>query len=202
MISATNLRKSYELGGQNVHALNDVSLHVAPRRDILGLIEEAWRPAPVLQANAGELFESLVREAVAERVARRSANTSLRPCWRGDTHWRSKIPTLRYASSRPTRARRLGYNIISSIRDRLRSSLDLAETRLSLLRRGNGVLGTQTRAEDAVDEIGQRRRPVRIGDVFQSRGRIAQAGVRQQMADQGLDMRVTAIRHESLLVRL
>ena len=47
---------------------HDVSLHVAPRRDILGLIEEAWRPAPVLQANAGELFESLVREAVAERA--------------------------------------------------------------------------------------------------------------------------------------
>ncbi len=47
---------------------HDVRLHVAPRGDILGLIEEAWRPAATGTASAGELFESLVREAVAERA--------------------------------------------------------------------------------------------------------------------------------------
>jgi len=47
---------------------HDVSLHVAPRRDILGLIEEAWRAPAVANINAGDLFESLVREAVAERA--------------------------------------------------------------------------------------------------------------------------------------
>jgi len=47
---------------------HDVCLHVAPRRDILGLIEEAWRPAPALNVNAGELFETMIREAVAERA--------------------------------------------------------------------------------------------------------------------------------------
>ena len=44
----------------------EVSLHVAPRREILGLIEEAWRPAATGAANASERFESLLREAVAE----------------------------------------------------------------------------------------------------------------------------------------
>jgi type II secretory ATPase GspE/PulE/Tfp pilus assembly ATPase PilB-like protein len=47
---------------------HDVCLHVAPRRDILGLIEEAWRPAPDPDVNAGELFEGLIREAVADRA--------------------------------------------------------------------------------------------------------------------------------------
>ena len=43
---------------------HEVRLHVAARSDILGAIEEAWRP-PVLPATATEHFEKLLREAVA-----------------------------------------------------------------------------------------------------------------------------------------
>jgi type IV pilus assembly protein PilB len=45
---------------------HEVRLHVAPRRDILGLIDEAWRPAPPADAGAGEFLETILREAVAE----------------------------------------------------------------------------------------------------------------------------------------
>jgi general secretion pathway protein E len=43
-----------------------VRLHVAPRRDILGLIDEAWRPAPPADPGAADLFDAMLREAVAE----------------------------------------------------------------------------------------------------------------------------------------
>jgi type II secretory ATPase GspE/PulE/Tfp pilus assembly ATPase PilB-like protein len=42
-------------------------LHVAPRGDILGLIDEAWREEPET-GGATELVESLLREAVADRA--------------------------------------------------------------------------------------------------------------------------------------
>ena len=45
---------------------HEVCLEVAPRREILGLLEEAWRTAA--PANANEVFASLLREAVAERA--------------------------------------------------------------------------------------------------------------------------------------
>lgn len=45
---------------------HDVCLQVAPRREILGLLEEAWRDeAP---ATANEVFAAMIREAVAERA--------------------------------------------------------------------------------------------------------------------------------------
>jgi type II secretory ATPase GspE/PulE/Tfp pilus assembly ATPase PilB-like protein len=44
----------------------EVRLHVAPRRDIIGQIDEAWRAAPAADAGANEVFATLVREAIAE----------------------------------------------------------------------------------------------------------------------------------------
>ena len=44
-----------------------VQLQVAPRREILGLLEEAWREQP--PADANEVFAGLVREAVAARAS-------------------------------------------------------------------------------------------------------------------------------------
>ncbi len=44
----------------------DVRLHVAPRGDILGMIEEAWRPAAAAAPDAAEQFAAMVREAIAE----------------------------------------------------------------------------------------------------------------------------------------
>lgn len=44
-----------------------VQLHVAPRRDIVAMIEEVWRPDAV-PASATDLFDRLLREAVAEQA--------------------------------------------------------------------------------------------------------------------------------------
>jgi type II secretory ATPase GspE/PulE/Tfp pilus assembly ATPase PilB-like protein len=44
----------------------EVSLHVAPRGEILALLEEAWRPAPAAEPAAGEVFARLLRAAVEE----------------------------------------------------------------------------------------------------------------------------------------
>lgn len=44
-----------------------VRLHVAPRREIISLLEEAWRTAT--PAGAGDAFASLVRDAIAERAS-------------------------------------------------------------------------------------------------------------------------------------
>jgi len=46
----------------------EARLHVAPRADILGLIEEAWHEAAVAGGGATELVENLLREAVADRA--------------------------------------------------------------------------------------------------------------------------------------
>jgi type II secretory ATPase GspE/PulE/Tfp pilus assembly ATPase PilB-like protein len=46
----------------------ETRLHVAPRGDILGLIREGWRDAATADAGAHELFDNLLREAVAERA--------------------------------------------------------------------------------------------------------------------------------------
>src|SRR5208337_1447053 len=45
---------------------HDVRLHVAPRREIVCLLEEAWRTAP--PAGASEAFSNLIRDAIAERA--------------------------------------------------------------------------------------------------------------------------------------
>ena len=45
----------------------NVRLHVAPRRDIVAMIEEAWRPESV-PASATDLFERLLREALTEQA--------------------------------------------------------------------------------------------------------------------------------------
>jgi type II secretory ATPase GspE/PulE/Tfp pilus assembly ATPase PilB-like protein len=45
---------------------HDVRLHVAPRREIVSLLEEAWRSAP--PAGANEAFANLIRDAIAERA--------------------------------------------------------------------------------------------------------------------------------------
>jgi type II secretory ATPase GspE/PulE/Tfp pilus assembly ATPase PilB-like protein len=44
----------------------DVRLHVAPRGDIIGLIEEAWRPADAAEPGARDLFDRMLREAIAD----------------------------------------------------------------------------------------------------------------------------------------
>lgn len=46
---------------------HEVRLEVAARREILGWLEEAWRPAPA-PSGAQELFAAMLREAVAERA--------------------------------------------------------------------------------------------------------------------------------------
>ena len=46
---------------------HDVLLHVASRREIIGLLEDAWRTAS--PAGAGEAFAELVRGAIAERAS-------------------------------------------------------------------------------------------------------------------------------------
>lgn len=46
----------------------EVRLFVAPRRDILAMIDEAWRP-DACQQTATDLFENLVRDAIAERAS-------------------------------------------------------------------------------------------------------------------------------------
>ncbi|HUE13768.1 MAG TPA: GspE/PulE family protein [Planctomycetaceae bacterium] len=46
----------------------DVRLFVAPRRDIFAMIEEAWRPESG-QLTATELFENMLRDAIAERAS-------------------------------------------------------------------------------------------------------------------------------------
>jgi type II secretory ATPase GspE/PulE/Tfp pilus assembly ATPase PilB-like protein len=47
----------------------ETRLHVAPRRDILELIDRAWRPDATADANAHEVFEALLLEAVADRAS-------------------------------------------------------------------------------------------------------------------------------------
>jgi type II secretory ATPase GspE/PulE/Tfp pilus assembly ATPase PilB-like protein len=46
----------------------ETRVHVAPRGEILGLINEAWRGASSADADANELFQNLLREAVADRA--------------------------------------------------------------------------------------------------------------------------------------
>ena len=46
----------------------DVRLFVAPRRDIFAMLEEAWRPESG-QLTATELFENMLRDAIAERAS-------------------------------------------------------------------------------------------------------------------------------------
>lgn len=44
----------------------EVRLHVAPRGEILALLEEAWRPAAAAQEDGAGVFSALLEEAVAE----------------------------------------------------------------------------------------------------------------------------------------
>ncbi|MGD1031334.1 MAG: GspE/PulE family protein [Opitutaceae bacterium] len=47
--------------------LHEVRLHVAPRREIVSLLEDAWRTAS--HAGAGDAFANLIRDAIAERAS-------------------------------------------------------------------------------------------------------------------------------------